>query len=271
MGLVTMIKLENIYKVFFPGTSNEVLALNNINIQFKAGDFVTIIGSNGAGKSTFLKILAGMEKADEGRIGIDGHDVTSLPEYKRAKDIGRIDQDPMASTASDMTIEENLAMAYKRGQIRGLHKAITADREKIFKELLIGIGLGLENRLQVPVKTLSGGQRQALAMLMATITEPKLLLLDEHTAALDPKIAKEIMDITKRIVADKKLTTLMITHNMEQAIKFGNRLIMMHRGRIILDIDQEEKAELTVHQLIDKFTVASGTVFDDDRVLLASS
>ena len=263
-----MIKLTGVYKAFFPGTSNEVLALNNINIQFKAGDFVTIIGSNGAGKSSLLKVLAGVEKADVGKIEIDDIDVSEHPEYKRSKDIGRIDQDPMASTASDMTIEENLAMAYKRGQTRRLCKAITLRREKFFKEILSEIGLGLENRLQVPVKTLSGGQRQALALVMATITEPKLLLLDEHTAALDPKIAKQVMEITRQIVADKKLTTLMITHNMEQAIKFGNRLIMMHRGQIILDINQEEKSKLTVQQLIEKFTVASGTVFDDDRVLL---
>lgn len=264
-----MIKLKDISKFFFYGTSNQILALNNITFDVKSGDFVTIIGSNGAGKSTFLKVIAGVDKADLGSIELAGKNVTQDPEYKRAKEIGRIDQDPMASTASDMTIEENLAMAYIRGQRRGLHKAVSFKRTGIFKSILAEIGLGLENRLQVPVGTLSGGQRQALALVMATIAEPKLLLLDEHTAALDPNIARQIMDITRKIVDSKKLTTLMITHNMEQAIRFGNRLIMMHRGQIILDIGQEEKAKLTVPQLIDKFVQASGTVFDDDRVLLA--
>lgn len=264
-----MIKLTGVYKIFFPNTSNEILALNNINLHIAPGDFVTVIGSNGAGKSTFLKVLAGIEMADAGRVELAGQDVTDFPDYKRAKDIGRIDQDPMASTAAEMTIEENLAMAYKRGQRRGLLKAITAGRERIFKEILADIGLGLEDRLRVPVRTLSGGQRQALSLVMATIAEPKLLLLDEHTAALDPKTAKQIMDITRQVVTSKKLTTLMITHNMEQAIKFGKRLIMMHRGEVILDIGEAEKSRLTISQLIDKFTAASGAVFDDDRVLLA--
>ncbi|GAB6171036.1 ABC transporter ATP-binding protein [Paradesulfitobacterium aromaticivorans] len=265
-----MIKLTQVYKVFFPHTSNEVLALNNINLEFYPGDFVTIIGSNGAGKSTFLKVLAGIELPDAGKIELAGKDVTAYPEYLRAKDIGRIDQDPMASTASEMTIEENLAMALKRGQPRRLGRAITANKEKLFKEVLAGVGLGLENRLKVPVKTLSGGQRQALALVMATIAEPELLLLDEHTAALDPKTAKLIMDLTGKIVASKNLTTLMITHNMEQALKFGNRLIMMHRGQIILDLDQAEKSKLTVPELVERFSSASGTAFDDDRVLLTT-
>ncbi|HEX3030793.1 MAG TPA: ATP-binding cassette domain-containing protein [Bacillota bacterium] len=265
-----MIKLTNVYKTFFPGTSNEVLALNNINLHLKEGDFVTIIGSNGAGKSTFLKAVAGIEMIDTGRIELAGRDVTGLPEYKRAKDIGRIDQDPLASTVAEMTIEENMAMAYKRGQTRGLLRAITPSRETIFREALTAIGMGLENRLRVPVRTLSGGQRQALSLVMATIAQPKLLLLDEHTAALDPKTAKQIMDITSQVVAARRLTTLMITHNMDQAIKFGNRLIMMHRGQIILDIDEAEKSKLTVAHLIDQFTAASGAVFDDDRVLLAN-
>lgn len=265
-----MIKLTNVYKVFFPNTSNEVLALNNINLDLNPGDFITIIGSNGAGKSTFLKVLAGIELPDAGKVELAGKDVTAYPEYLRAKDIGRIDQDPLASTASEMTIEENLAMAYKRGQVRGLRRAITSNKEKLFKEVLAEVGLGLENRLRVPVRTLSGGQRQALALVMATLTEPKLLLLDEHTAALDPKTAKQIMDLTGKIVSSKKLTTLMITHNMEQAIKFGNRLIMMHRGQLILDLGHEEKSMLTVPQLVERFSTASGTAFDDDRVLLAT-
>ncbi|MTI80924.1 MAG: ATP-binding cassette domain-containing protein [Firmicutes bacterium] len=265
-----MIKLNNIYKYFFADTPNEVVALNNINLNIKEGDFVTVIGSNGAGKSTLLKAIAGVEMVDQGIIELAGKDVTSQPEHKRAREIGRIDQDPMASTASDMTIEENLAMAYMRGRRRGLLRAVTGGRTKRFKEVVADVGLGLENRLQVPVGTLSGGQRQALALVMATIAQPKLLLLDEHTAALDPKAAKQIMEITRKIVDTKKLTTLMITHNMEQAIKFGTRLIMMHRGEIILDINQQEKEKLTVPQLIEKFTNTSGTTFDDDRVLLAN-
>lgn len=263
-----MIKLTGIYKAFFPGTPNEVLALNNINLHVRPGDFITIIGSNGAGKSTLLKAINGVQTIDAGNIKLAGKDVTNHPEHKRALEIGRIDQDPMASTAADMSIEENLAMAYMRGQKRGLFKAITENRTVKFKKALAELDLGLENRLKVPVGTLSGGQRQALALVMATIAQPKLLLLDEHTAALDPKAAKQIMDKTRQIVESKKLTTLMITHNMEQAIKFGNRLIMMHRGQIILDIDQEEKSKLTVADLINKFALTSGTAFNDDRVLL---
>lgn len=265
-----MIKLEGVYKVFFPQTPNEVIALNNININVYAGDFVTIIGSNGAGKSTLLKVLAGIDKVDAGNVELDGEDITDYPEYTRAKDIGRIDQNPMVSTAANMTIEENLAMAYMRGKQRGLHKGITKKREQLFKEALKSINMGLEKRLQVPVSTLSGGQRQALALIMATLAKPKLLLLDEHTAALDPKVAKGIMEITCKIVETKKLTTLMITHNMEQAIKFGNRLMMMHRGKIILDIDEAEKSKLTITQLIEKFNAVSGDVFADDRVLLVN-
>ncbi len=265
-----MIKLTTVSKTFFPSTPNETLALNNLNLQVRPGDFVTIIGSNGAGKSTFLKVIAGLEKIDLGKIEINGQDVTTTADYQRAKAIGRIEQDPMASTASEMTIAENLAMAYKRGQWRGVRQAITANRKQTFQEHLATTGLGLEHRLDVPVRTLSGGQRQALALVMATLAQPKVLLLDEHTAALDPKVAKQIMELTQHLVVSQKLTTLMITHNMEQAIKFGNRLIMMHRGQIILDIGQEEKAQLTVAQLINKFTVASGTVFDDDRILLAN-
>ncbi|WP_066639092.1 ABC transporter ATP-binding protein [Desulfolucanica intricata] len=265
-----MIKLTRVYKTFFTGTPNELPALNNINLHIKPGDFITVIGSNGAGKSTLLKIISGVETVDTGTIKLAGKDVTNFPEYKRSGDIGRIDQDPMVGTASDMTIEENLAMAYMRGQRRGLLRAITKNRSLIFKSILAETGLGLEQRLQVPVGTLSGGQRQALALVMATITQPKLLLLDEHTAALDPKAAKQIMELTRRLVESKKLTTLMITHNMEQAIKFGNRLIMMHRGKIVLDIDREEKDKLTIPQLIEKFNTTSGTTLDDDRVLLAN-
>lgn len=265
-----MIKLTGVSKTFFPGTTNEVRAIDNLNLSVASGEFVTIIGSNGAGKSTFLKIVAGLEQPGTGRVELAGKNVTGLPEYRRAKEIGRIDQDPMASTASGMTIEENLAMACLRGKYRGLSFAITKRREQFFREVLAGIGLGLEDRLRVPVQTLSGGQRQALALVMATIAEPKLLLLDEHTAALDPKSARQVMELTSRIVNAKKLTTLMITHNMDQALKFGSRLIMLHRGQVILDIGEAEKSKLSVGQLISRFTEASGTIFDDDRVLLAN-
>lgn len=264
-----MIRLTGIKKFFFAGTPNEVKALDDINLHVRPGDFVTVIGSNGAGKSTLLKTLAGVNTVDAGRMEMQGRDITNYPEHKRAGDIGRIDQDPMASTAGDMTIEENLSMAFLRGQRRGLSRAVTSKRSKYFKEVLADVGLGLEDRLQVPVGTLSGGQRQALALVMATIARPKLLLLDEHTAALDPKAAQQVMDITRRVVAASLLTTLMITHNMEQALRFGNRLIMMHRGRIILDLGPEEKTNLTVPDLIAKFSATSGTAFADDRVLLA--
>lgn len=263
-----MIKLTNVYKAFFPGTVNEILALDRINLHVKSSDFVTVIGSNGAGKSTLLNVVSGVAEADAGTIKLAGKDVTSYPEYKRAGDIGRIDQNPLVGTATLMTIEENLAMAYLRGQKRGLHRAVTINRTKIFKEVLAETGLGLENRLKAPVGTLSGGQRQALALVMAVIALPKLLLLDEHTAALDPRAARQIMELTGQLVDSKKLTTLMITHNMEHALKFGNRLIMMHRGKIVLDITQEEKSKLTVPELIEKFTAASGSAFVDDRVLL---
>jgi putative ABC transport system ATP-binding protein len=263
-----MIKLTNVYKVFFPGTVNEIVALNKINLQIKAGDFVTVIGSNGAGKSTLLNVVSGVEMVDAGTLELAGQDVTARPEYKRAADIGRIDQNPLAGTAAEMTIEENLAMAYLRGQKRGLNRAVTRKRRDIFREVLAETGLGLEDRLSTPVGTLSGGQRQALALVMATLTLPKLLLLDEHTAALDPKAAQLIMEITAHLVQAKHLTTLMITHNMEQALKYGNRLIMMHCGKIVLDINQEEKSKLTVPHLIEKFTDASGTALTEDRVLL---
>lgn len=263
-----MIKLTDIEKYFFAGTPNQVKALDNISLQIKSGDFVTVIGSNGAGKSTLLKAVAGVIQVDAGGIVIDGRDMTGQPEYLRARDIGRIDQDPLASTAADLSIEENLAIAYLRGQKRGLARAVTGQRTGYFRNTLRNIGLGLEDRLQVPVGTLSGGQRQALALVMATLARPKLLLLDEHTAALDPKAARQVMEITERLVHQYNLTTLMITHNMEQALRFGSRLIMMHRGRVILDIGTEEKSKLTVAALVDRFTSTSGMVFDDDRSLL---
>lgn len=266
-----MVNLTGVNKCFFPGTPNEILALKNINFHVRSGDFISVIGSNGAGKSTLLKVISGREKADGGRIELAGKNVTTFPEYKRAMSIGSIDQNPLASTASDMTIEENLAMAYVRGRRRGLSKAVTPFRIREFKNTLIETGLGLENRLKVPVGTLSGGQRQALALVMATITEPKVLLLDEHTAALDPTAARLIMDLTRRLVSSRKLTTIMITHNMEQAINFGNRLIMMHRGEFVLDLNGQEKSKLTVPGLLEKFSAVSGTHFAEDRVLLAGN
>lgn len=264
-----MIKLSGIEKYFFADTPNQVKALDDINLSIGQGEFVTIIGSNGAGKSTLLKTVAGVIPVDRGKLEIDGRDVTGLPEYMRARDMGRIDQDPMASTAAELTIEENMALAYMRGQKRGLSMAVTTTRSELFRKTLANIGLGLEDRLRVPVGTLSGGQRQALALVMATLARPKLLLLDEHTAALDPKAARQVMDITQHLIKQHNLTTLMITHNMEQALRFGTRLIMMHRGRVILDIGELEKSKLKVADLVDRFTSTSGTTFNDDRVLLA--
>lgn len=266
-----MIRLEGVSKYFFAGTPNQVKALDNINLHIRPGDFVTVIGSNGAGKSTLLNVIAGVVEVDEGRIELDGKDVTDQPEYRRAGSIGYIDQNPLASTAADMTVEENLAMAFMRGKRRGLLRAVTGSRVTAFKNTLSQIGMGLENRLKVPVGTLSGGQRQALALAMATVVQPKLLLLDEHTAALDPKAARLIMDITDRLIRTSKLTTLMVTHNMEQALRYGNRLIMMHRGKIILDVGPHEKQRLSVPDLVKKFMQSSGDVFDNDRVLLAQA
>lgn len=263
-----MIRLSNVSKVFFPDTPNEVLALQNINLHIRPGDFITVIGSNGAGKSTLLKVISGEEMVDEGSISIAGRDETACPEHLRAAEIGKIAQNPLSGTAAEMTIEENLALAYLRGKKRGLGFAVNEKRRKYFQEVLAETGLGLEKRMQTPVGTLSGGQRQALALVMATLALPKLLLLDEHTAALDPQAAQQIMELTARLVKAKSLTTLMITHNMEQALSYGNRLIMMHQGRIVLDIAQEEKSQLSVPQLLERFTQASGAVFADDRALL---
>ena len=264
-----MIRLEGLTRYYFRDTSNEVKALDDLSLELRDGDFITLIGSNGAGKSTLLKAVAGAVEVDEGRIEMDGRDVARLPEYQRAGVVGRVDQDPMASTASLLTVEENLAMAAMRGRPRLLGRAVTLARRANFRGVLAEVGLGLEDRLQVRVGTLSGGQRQALALVMATIARPRLLLLDEHTAALDPRTAGAVMEITNSLVVRHHLTTLMVTHNMEQAIRWGNRLVMMHRGRVIMDIAGEEKQRLTVPQLIEKFGQVSGSAFDDDRVLLA--
>ncbi|MGN0978089.1 MAG: ABC transporter ATP-binding protein, partial [Faecousia sp.] len=240
-----MLKLENVWKTFNPGTINEKVALQRLNLEMKEGDFVTVIGGNGAGKSTMLNAIAGVFGVDSGTITIDGVDVTNLPEYKRAKYIGRVFQDPMMGTAATMQIEENLALAARRGKSRTLRSGITkAEREEYIEQLKI-LDLGLENRMTAKVGLLSGGQRQALTLLMATLQRPKLLLLDEHTAALDPKTAAKVLSATQRIVEKDNLTTMMITHNMRDAIAYGNRLIMMYEGHVIIDVSGEEKKHLT--------------------------
>ena len=263
-----MLELKNIYKTFNAGTVNEKQALKGINLTLEDGDFVTVIGGNGAGKSTMLNAIAGVWPVDEGQIIIDGQDVTKLPEHKRAAFLGRVFQDPMNGTAATMGIEENLALALRRGQSRTLRAGIKASERDVYKKLLSTLGLGLEDRLTSKVGLLSGGQRQALTLLMATLKKPKLLLLDEHTAALDPKTAAKVLATTEMIVNRDHLTTLMITHNMKDAIAHGNRLIMMMEGNIILDIRGEEKKKLTVEDLLHKFEEASGEEFTNDKAIL---
>jgi len=264
-----MLKLETVWKTFNPGTVNEKTALHGLNLHMQEGDFVTVIGGNGAGKSTMLNAIAGVFPVDSGKITIGGVDVTALPEYKRAKYIGRVFQDPMMGTAATMQIEENLALAARRGKPRTLRPGITkADRE-FYQEQLKILGLGLENRMTAKVGLLSGGQRQALTLLMATLQKPKLLLLDEHTAALDPKTAAKVLDATQRIVEKDHLTTLMITHNMRDAIAYGNRLIMMYDGQIVVDVSGEEKKNLTVEHLLNLFSQASGSDEVSDKMVLS--
>ncbi len=263
-----MLEIKNITKIFNAGTVNEKVALNDVSLTLNDGDFVTVIGGNGAGKSTLLNSISGTYPVDEGQILIDGTNITKMPEYKRAKFIGRVFQDPMVGTAADMWIEENMALADQRGKKRGFTWAISnADRER-YKEQLSVLGLGLEERLSTKVGLLSGGQRQAITLLMAAMNHPKLLLLDEHTAALDPKTAAKVLEITTSIVDSEKLTTLMITHNMKDAIAIGNRLIMMNNGRIIYDISGEDKKKLTVADLMELFAKASDGEFANDRMLL---
>ena len=264
-----MLDIKNVGKTFNPGTINEKKALNNLNLHLDEGDFVTVIGGNGAGKSTMLNMIAGVYPVDCGSIIIDGVDVTRLPEYKRAKYLGRVFQDPMTGTAADMQIEENLALAARRGKRRSLRPGITSKERKEYVELLKILDLGLEKRLTAKVGLLSGGQRQALTLLMATQKKPKVLLLDEHTAALDPKTAKKVLDITEAIVEKDNLTTVMITHNMADAIRVGNRLIMMHEGQIVVDIKGEEKKKLTIEQLLQLFEKSSGSQFTSDKVMLS--
>ena len=263
-----MLELKNIYKTFNAGTVNEKQALKGIDLTLEDGDFVTVIGGNGAGKSTMLNAIAGVWPVDEGQIIIDGKDVTKLPEHKRAAFLGRVFQDPMNGTAATMGIEENLALALRRGQSRTLRAGIKASEREVYKRLLSTLGLGLEDRLTSKVGLLSGGQRQALTLLMATLKKPKLLLLEEHTAALDPKTAAKVLETTEMIVNRDHLTTLMITHNMKDAITHGNRLIMMMEGKIILDIRGEEKKKLTVEDLLHKFEEVSGEEFTNDKAIL---
>jgi len=263
-----MLKIENISKTFNAGTINEKKALDGINLTLNDGDFVTVIGSNGAGKSTLLNAIAGTFLTDSGSISIGGKDVTKLPEYKRAPLIGRVFQDPLRGTAADMWIEENLALAKRRGAKRGLKQGISESERKEYYELLKDLNLGLEDRLTAKVGLLSGGQRQAVTLLMATLAKPDILLLDEHTAALDPKTAETVLQLTKKIIEKHHLTTFMVTHNMKDAINYGNRLIMMNNGKIVLDLSDEEKKNLTVKDLMDKFLKVTGDEILSDAVLL---
>ena len=265
-----MLNLENISLTFNPGTVNEKKALEGLSLHLNKGDFVTILGSNGAGKSTLFNTIAGTYLPDTGKITLDGRDITKLPDYKRSKDIGRLFQDPLKGTAPNMTIEENLALAYLRASKNTvpLSRISKADRE-FFQEKLSLLKMGLEDRMKQPVGLLSGGQRQALTLLMATLRKPRLLLLDEHTAALDPKTAAKVLEATEKIVRKDNLTTMMITHNMRDAIAYGNRLVMMHAGRIVVDVSGEEKKHLTVEQLLSLFSQASGSDVVNDKLLLS--
>lgn len=264
-----MLKITNLQKTFNPGTVNAKTALSGLDLHLKEGDFVTVIGGNGAGKSTMLNAIAGVWKPDYGTIEIDGVNVTNMPEHKRAQFLGRVFQDPMKGTSPDMEIAENLAIAARRGTKRKLVWGIKRNERSKYKELLATLELGLENRLSCKVGLLSGGQRQAVTLLMATLKKPKLLLLDEHTAALDPKTAAKVLEITDKLVVENNLTTLMITHNMQDAISHGNRLIMMHEGSVVVDVSGEEKKKLTINQLLELFETASGSAFTSDKVMLS--
>ena len=264
-----MLTLKNVRKTFNKGTINEKKALNGINLHLDSGDSVTIIGGNGAGKSTTLNMIAGVYPIDSGKIEINGVNVSRQPEYARAKYIGRVFQDPMRGTAAGMEIVENMALAYRRGQKRGLSWGVTAKEREIFHDALKRLGLGLEDRMSSKVGLLSGGQRQALTLLMATLKKPELLLLDEHTAALDPKTAYKVLSLTEEIISEQHLTALMVTHNMKDAIQIGNRLIMMHEGRVIYDVKGEEKKKLQIEDLLHKFEEVSGEEFANDRMMLA--
>ncbi len=265
----SLLKLNKITKIFSKGTIDEVTALDKINLDVGTEDYITIIGSNGAGKTTLLNIIAGVFPPENGgKIVINGQEMSGLSEHKRANHVGRVYQDPHIGTAAKMSIEENMAMALLRGQPRGLRAASSKKRRELFRAALTPLGLGLENRLSALVGTLSGGQRQALALVMATLSKPSLLLLDEHVATLDPRTAQIVLDLTEMLVQREKMSTIMVTHNMEVALRHGNRLIMMHKGRIVVDMDQEQKADLTINDLVVAFERASGEEFVDDTVLL---
>ena len=265
-----MLDIQSISKTFNPGTINEKKALSNLSLHLNPGDFVTVIGGNGAGKSTMLNAIAGVWPVDDGRILLDGNDITALPEHKRASLIGRVFQDPMMGTAPNMQLEENLALALRRGDRRGLRWGVTKAEREEYREKLKTLGLGLEDRMTAKVGLLSGGQRQALTLLMASLKKPKLLLLDEHTAALDPATAAKVLELSDNIVKENQLTTLMITHNMSDAIRHGNRLIMMNEGHIILDVSGEAKQKLSKRQLVDMFAQLAGTQLESDQVLLSN-
>ncbi len=264
-----MLEINNVFKTFNAGTVNEKRALNGVNLKLNDGDFCTVIGGNGAGKSTVLNSIAGVWPVDSGEILIDGKDISGLPEHKRAPYLGRVFQDPMTGTVADMEIIENLAIAARRGKKRGLSWGVKKSEKEQYREMLKQFDLGLEDRMTSKVGLLSGGQRQAITLLMATIRKPKVLLLDEHTAALDPKTAAKVLDLSDKIISENNLTALMVTHNMKDAIAHGNRLIMMNDGKIILDIHEEEKKKLTVEQLLQKFEQVSGSTIDNDRMLLS--
>ncbi|SHK60589.1 putative ABC transport system ATP-binding protein [Anaerocolumna jejuensis DSM 15929] len=264
-----MLDIEELYKTFNAYTINEKRVLKGLNLTLAESDFVTVIGGNGAGKSTMLNMIAGVHYPDSGSIRLDGMDITRMPEFKRASYLGRVFQDPMMGTAAGMEIEENLALAFRRGKRRGFGWGITKAEKELYVEQLRKLDLGLENRLSTKVGLLSGGQRQALTLLMSVLKNPKLLLLDEHTAALDPKTAQKVLELTEKIVAENSLTAIMITHNMKHAIQYGNRLVMMHEGKIIYDVSGEEKKNLHVKDLLDKFESVSGSEFANDRMLLS--
>ncbi|MBQ6515288.1 MAG: ATP-binding cassette domain-containing protein [Clostridia bacterium] len=264
-----MLDITDVRKTFNVKTVNERVALNGVSLHLEAEDFVTVIGGNGAGKSTLLNAIAGVWPVDSGSIVIDGRDITGMPEHKRAIVLGRVFQDPMMGTAATMQIEENLALAARRGDSRTLRTGITREERAAYRDQLAQLGLGLEDRMTAKVGLLSGGQRQALTLLMATLKKPKLLLLDEHTAALDPRTAAKVLELSEKIIRENHLMTLMVTHNMKDAIRYGNRLIMMNEGRIILDISGEEKKQLTIERLMEAFAKASGETFVNDRMLLS--
>jgi len=263
-----LLEVLEVTKIFNQGSVNEKLALNNVSLKVPPGDFIAIIGGNGAGKSTLLNCVAGVYPVERGRIFLNGEDVTGLPDHRRARDIARIFQDPMMGTAASMTVEENLALALKRGAKRTLRWSLNETRRRLFREKLAMLKLGLEDRLGTPVKLLSGGQRQAMTLLMTTLIQPRLVLLDEHTASLDPKTALKVLELTRRLVEENNITSLMVTHNMEQALRVGNRTIMMHEGKIILDLQGEQRENMTVPGLIEMFHKVSGEKMQTDRILL---